>query len=177
VGLGILQKIWRWFEKLDRYLSNAGADLAALCIFGMLVVITVSSIGRYLFNINIPNVDEFSGYALVFMTYLGLAYGLKTGSHISIDLVRAKLPKSVAVGMEVVTCFIGLFVVGAYFFFALDALMESLRIGERALTPSETPLWIPRSAICVGWVFMGLSMLHLLVVKLRSFLKNLMKGD
>ena len=175
--MAIFQKIWRGFEKVDRYLTNAAAVFAVGCISWMVVSVTVSAIGRYLFNINIPHIDEFSGYALVFMTYLGLAYGLKTGSHISIEVVRARLPKGAAEGIEVATYFIGLFVVGVYFCFALDALLESLRIGERALTPSETPLWIPRCAICVGWIFMGLSMLNHLVVKLRRFLKNSMKGE
>jgi TRAP-type C4-dicarboxylate transport system permease small subunit len=172
LGLVILQKVWRSFEKVDKYLAYTAAAIAAGCIFCMVVAITASAIGRYLFNINIPHVDEFSGYALVFMTYLGLAYGLKIGSHISIEVVRARLPKGAAEGMEVAACFIGMFVVGAYFYFALDAFMESLRIGERALTPSETPLWIPRCAICVGWVILGLSMLNLLIGKLRRFLKK-----
>ena len=170
-----LKKAWESYEKFEGYLTKTGAVVAAGCICGMILAITLTTIGRYFFQINILHVDEFSGYALVFMAYLGFAYGLKSGSHITIELIRSKLPKKIIDGLWVAASFIGLFVIVVYFWFSFTQLLESIRVGERSICPSEAPMWIPRSAICLGWILLFFSMVHLLIVKWCEFKESHMK--
>jgi len=153
---------------VEEKLAAFAAGLSAVYIFVAAIGISIAALGRYIFNFNIPGVDELSGYMLVFVTYMGLAYGLRTDSHINIDVLMKRFnPKTINI-IWVVCSLIGVCVIGIYLYYAITSLVESIEIGEKALTMLQTPLWIPRSVICVGWILMGLSMIRLMVTKIMT---------
>lgn len=166
--MNFLKKAWTIFEVVEEKLANFGAVLSALYIFVAAVGISIAALGRYIFNFNIPGIDELSGYMLVFATYMGLAYGLRTESHISIDIVLARLNQKLVNCIWVLSCITALCVIGIYLYYATISLIESIQLQEKALTLLQTPLWIPRSFICIGWILMSLSMIRVLVSKIQA---------
>jgi TRAP-type C4-dicarboxylate transport system permease small subunit len=164
----LLKKAWKIFEIVEEKLAKFAAGLAAIYILVAAIGISIAALGRYVFNFNIHGVDELSGYMLVFVTYMGLAYGLRTDSHINIDVVMKRFSAKVINIMQVACCIVGLCVIGIYLYYANASLIESIEIEEKALTMLETPLWIPRSVICIGWIVMGFSMIRLMVTRIMA---------
>lgn len=155
-----------YFEKIEKYTTNIGVGIASISIFLAVIAITLATLSRYFFNLIIPGVDELTGYVLVVLTYFGLAYGLKTDSHIYIDLVQKKLPETIRNFLWIIIISITIVLSQIYQYYALSSLIESIELNETALTLLETPLWIPKICICIGWLFFTISLVILLIRKI-----------
>jgi TRAP-type C4-dicarboxylate transport system permease small subunit len=166
IDMGSPSHFLTYFEKFEKATANLGAAIAAKSLALAVIVITVATLLRYFFNIIIPGVDEMTGYILVIITYFGLAYGLRTDAHINIDLIQQKLPIKAQNILWIFISITSLIMIQIYQFYAVKSLLESISMNETALTLLETPLWIPKSFICIGWVLMTFSMLHFLVKKI-----------
>jgi TRAP-type C4-dicarboxylate transport system permease small subunit len=155
-------------KKFEHVLANMGAYVSSIVIFLTTLLITVGSLGRYFFNFNIPGVDEISAYMLIAVTYLGLAYTLREDAHINITILVSKLKGRIIKKLNIILLFISLLVVIIYFYFSLDALTETIRKSEIALTVLQTPLWIPKSVICVGWALFFISMFRIFIDNIKK---------
>lgn len=158
-----------FFKKLDHTLANWAAYIAGICIFTVTILITIGALGRYLFNFNIIGVDEMSAYMLIITTYLGFAYALHEDAHISIRVVVDRFNAKINEKISLITLFVCILIVVIYLNFALDALIDSIKKGERALTVLQTPLWILRIVICSGWVIFFISLVRLFIEKIIGF--------
>lgn len=156
----------RGLKEIEHHLADMGAYISSIIIFATTILITVGAIGRYFFNFNIPGVDEISAYMLITVTYFGLAYTLREGAHINIRIIVDKLNKGINEKLNIIYLFISLIVIIIYLYYSLDALIETIKKNEISLSVLQTPLWIPRSIICIGWVLFFISMF-------RIFLENI----
>ena len=80
---------------LDRFI--AALDLAAAWALVVLVAVMVAVVSaqvglRYLFNNSISWADEVSRLCFVWSMFIAIPLGLKTGAHIGVDIVAARLP-------------------------------------------------------------------------------------
>lgn len=164
----ISEKFRSKLEKTERVLANTGAFLAAIALFATTILITIGSVGRYVFSYNIMGVDELSAYMLVTVTYVGLAYTLREKAHISINIVIDKLGEPIVAKLRVFRDVTTLVMALIFSKYAVDAFIESFTGGERALTMLQTPMWIPRSIICIGWFLFLLSLIRVLLEDIRK---------
>jgi len=158
----------RGLKKFEHVLANLGAYISSIVIFITTLLITIGSLGRYFFNFNIPGVDEISAYMLIVVTYLGLAYTLREDAHISISIIVSKLKRRIFEKLNVILLFVSLLIVIVYFYFSLDALIETIKKNELSLTVLQTPLWIPKSVICAGWTLFFISMFRIFIDNVKK---------
>ena len=137
------------WDTFSRWVSRVGAIVGRVFIFLLMLLITVDIIGRY-FGYPTMVAHEMSAYLLVAITFIGLSYALRTGSHIEVTVVRDRLsPKARWILMIVTSCIATIFC-GWLTWVTLNVAIESLTQNTTSITIIRTPFWIPQSFISLG---------------------------
>lgn len=144
-------------EKVEKPLSSTGLICACSALFITMVIVVIGVIGRFIFNLGIIFVDEYTGYGLVVMSFMGLANTLTAGRHIQVDSFTRLLPKRVRDWFEVVTSILALGISVLVTVQAWKRAMLSYHTGEFAVSPLETPLFIPQFFIPIGFILLNIS--------------------
>jgi len=144
---------------LDRWVRMFTGSLAALgagVVLLMMLVVAYSVINRYVLGTPVTWSDEFSGYLVVALVMLGAAETLRTGDHISVDLLTNKLSDSgrrhaAAIGNVMV-----LAVSAALLVSGVETINYSYHFGMLSEGYLEVPMWIPQSFLILGSVSLAL---------------------
>jgi len=138
----------------------------------MMVLVLVEVFMRYILNRPLMVADEFSGYILVALTFLGAAYTWKERGHVRITAMISRLPPRVAswtrlIGLVLVFVFAIILSWAGYHFTAF-----SFRLGISSATWLHTPLQVPQITIFVGFILLAL----LLIVEVAKAIVNVRCG-
>ena len=111
--------------------------------------------------------DEMSEYALALGATWALAYTLKAGGHVRVDIVLPYLPDMLrrlldAFAMAVMTAF-----AATVSFFLWKLVGSSYAIGATGHSIIQTPQWLPQTMMATGYSFLS-------VVAFTSFLGHLL---
>ena len=155
-------------EDIDKTLSSIAAALAGLGIIVSIVLVVTGVIGRYILNLAILFIDEYTGYLLVLTTFLGLAYTLRTDGHIDVDLVVRHLPPRIKSGFRIVTTSIALVLTILLTIYTGDKTWSAYRMGSIATSPLETPLFVPQLVIPIGFGLLAVSLFTYLWKMVRA---------
>jgi TRAP-type transport system small permease protein len=139
------------------------AFLVAVCLNFLNVI------GRYLLGYTPSGSDEIQIYIMVWMAFVGAAVVTWREQHLRMDVLVARLPKNLRLllrGLELaVFLLIAAFVTLQSYFYA----MRMLRLGATS-DLAQIPMWIPHSAVIVGFALMVLIVLRRGVGLLRTLL-------
>jgi len=122
-------------------------------IFSVLViVVTIETIARKLFNISLQGADELGGYALAIGSTLAFSLAVFGRNHIRVDVLHEKLPLwlqgwmnwFVPTSMAVFAIFLC--------FVTVNVLTDTISYSSTAQTPWATPLIYPQSIWYAGLV-------------------------
>ncbi len=122
-------------------------------IFSILViVVTVETIARKLFNFSLQGADELGGYALAIGSTLAFSLAVFGRNHIRVDVLHEKLPRWLqgwmnwfaATSMAVFAIFLC--------FVTVNVLTDTISYSSTAQTPWATPLIYPQSIWYAGLV-------------------------
>jgi TRAP-type C4-dicarboxylate transport system permease small subunit len=150
-------------------LSTGGMYASGAGVFIMSVLITIEITGRYLFGFSLLVVDEWSGYLLVMVTFLGLAYTMKTKGFLQIDFLVNRLSQRRRHLFNI--------------FLVLIALIYSLVIGWKliiytwlnystgavSVSISQTPLYIPQLFMPLGILLLVLELIREAITSIQDF--------
>lgn len=78
-------------KRLKGILKKVEESILILCFSVMGLVLFLQVVMRFVFNMPLSWVEELARYLQIWITFLGIGYGVRTGSHISMDLVSGKL--------------------------------------------------------------------------------------
>src|SRR5690606_34715889 len=137
----VAQPITRW-----------AALLCGWALMAIIVFICIEIAARKLFNVSFQGTDEIGGYVMAVLSCTGFAYALVTNSHVRVDLLIARLPRSVQAVANILAMTI---LAGTAIFIVMRAkgvLDETLEFGSVSTSPLQTPLWIPQSLWLAGLV-------------------------
>lgn len=141
----------------------AGAALAAAAILACLFIVTYAVAMRYLFANPPPWADEMVGYLLVASVMGSIAYALRQGEHIAVDVLTEKLgPKGRSIteiaGLIAVAVLSALLLLEAW-----ETVAFSQMIGLRSNGQLSAELYIPQLMMPVGFGLMLLCALSALM--------------
>jgi TRAP-type C4-dicarboxylate transport system permease small subunit len=136
--------------------------LAGVFLVVMLVIIVIGVLSRYVFNFPFYFVEEYSGYLMVGIGFLGTAYAFHKRAHVRVDTVSEMLPKRARAGLETITMFIGICIIAILLWYSVKLFLMDFKGNVLSSTIMQTPLWIPQTFILIGWaVLLGMLILHL----------------
>ena len=140
---GLLNRVIDLFEK---YVITLAFAIATLLLFTNVVL-------RYVFDYGLSWVLESVQYLFAWVVLVGAAYGVKTGTHLGIDILVIKLPpalRKVAVLLAVFLCILFVAVIDYY---SVVYIIKIHGWGDRT-QDLHIPQWIPYLAIPVGFSLM-----------------------
>lgn len=77
--IGILQSAEKWF--------------LVICLGMMGIILAMQVVLRYVFKSPVSWSEECARYLQIWITFVGIGYGVRKGSHISMNLLRDRMPR------------------------------------------------------------------------------------
>jgi TRAP-type C4-dicarboxylate transport system permease small subunit len=151
---------------VDRIAAAAGA-IAGLCVVGILLLVCVE-VGLRQFRKSMLVTDEIGGYLNAALVFLGLAYTLRSGGFIRVELVYDALPPPLRrLACWVFTATAAAFVAAITYYGYLH-VRYAFNQDTRAVSVLETPEWIPQSVMVLGLAVLVLQLVAFLVERVRN---------
>jgi len=147
---------------IDR-MSDTLADFGVLILVVLTGLIIYTVIMRYVFNSPYKHGDEIASYMMVGIVFLGLAYTLRTGGHIAVRIVTARLSPRVRSVWQIVLGIIGIIWAGSFAYGCFIQWMRFYTGHTLSIGLLYTPLWLPALAILVGSAMLLLQLISYLV--------------
>jgi len=153
-------------------LYRVSGGLSAFFLMMIGVTILGQIVGR-LFGLAF-DATEISGFCMAASTFLGLAYTLRAGAHIRVNLLVGRLGPQARRAVEVWCCGLGGV---ALSFFAVNAWMmtyDSRVFGDTSPGLMAVPFWIPQIGMSLGATILAIGlfdeMFQVLAGKIPEFL-------
>ncbi|MDP2931828.1 MAG: TRAP transporter small permease, partial [Chloroflexota bacterium] len=123
---------------------------------------------RYVLHRPLILSDEFGGYSLVIIAFLGFAYTWKERGHIRITFAVSRLPAGVASWLRIATRAAGLAYVLLATRVSYDFIGDAFRRNIRSNSWLMTPLKWPEMVIPVGFTLLALVMVFDIIVGINQ---------
>lgn len=147
--------------------ANALSELTGwLSAFALLAATGVMMHGvalRYLFGQPTIWQTELSIYLLMFVAFVGGAYGLKHHAHVGVDLLVERLPVKPRLALRVVTAVLVLVLVLAVAWSAGHEWLAAIEGGWTSPTAWRAPLSIVYGIVPLGMVLIGLQLVAFII--------------
>lgn len=128
--------------------------VSGLGILLMGLILTYEVFCRYFFSSPTIWVQETSIYLYMWTMLAAASYTLQTRKHVHVDLVVDRLPVRPKLVLEAVTSTIGAIFCGIVSVQAYEMIAATVRFSKVSATPLRVPLWIPQSALLMGFVLL-----------------------
>jgi len=156
-------------QLLDRLYQIAGA-IAALSILGICLVVSaqvvlniLARLGGPELSFTIPSYADFAGYMLSTASFMALAYTLRSGNHIRVNLFVQKLSDGPKWAFEIVVLALGIAMTGYATWYAGAVMAESIEYGDISTGIIAIPLWIPQTAMVAGLGLLTIALIDTLI--------------
>ncbi|MBU2531664.1 MAG: TRAP transporter small permease [Alphaproteobacteria bacterium] len=155
------------FSRCANMLSDLGGALSGLCIVAILIIVCTEVVLRQL-KLSLLVTDEIGGYLNAAVVFLGLAYTLRTGGFIRVEVVYDLLPARIKVLARWLFTLASTGFVGLIFYYACLHVIYAFNQDTRAVSVLETPEWIPQSIMVLGLGILVLQLLAMLIGRVRN---------
>ncbi|HBQ36025.1 MAG TPA: TRAP transporter small permease [Rhodobacteraceae bacterium] len=154
---------------------KAAGGLAALSILGICLLVSaqvmlniLARIGGPNWSFTIPSYADFAGYFLATASFMAMAYTLRAGSHIRVNLLVQNLPEKPRWILELFALSLGAVMAGYATYFTASLLGESYHYGDMSTGMIAVPLWIPQLAMVGGLGLLTIAFLDTLTEALLA---------
>jgi C4-dicarboxylate transporter DctQ subunit len=145
----------RWLDRLEE-------GLVALLLAAMTCITFAQVVARYVFNYSFVWALELTAFLFAWLIFLGMAYGVRAGSHIGVEaLVKALGPRA-ARGAAIAACALCMVYAAIVFAGSWQYVEKMYAIGIEA-QDIPVPQWVPRLALPVGFALLFLRLGQVLV--------------
>jgi TRAP-type C4-dicarboxylate transport system permease small subunit len=153
----------RLFDNIDHQLTRAATMLGGWVSIAVVVIVAYSVFMRYLANIPQTWTDELVGYFLVAIVMFGVADTLRRNNHITVDLLTGRFGPKGRLIVDIWSMVAVIAVSSAMVFSSYQMVDFSLSVGLISDGYVEAPMWIPQSALLIGYGLLILSAVNRLL--------------
>ena len=139
--------------------SAAAGALSSAALIAIVFSTCFEVVSRYVFNEPTVWATEYSTYLLLGMTFIGLAYAQRQGSHIRVELLIGYLSPSARHQLEILTHWLGLFFVVFATWQMMSFNYQEYVNDTRNWGLLATPQWIPELAVSLGYGLFAVAIL------------------
>ena len=148
-------------------ISHASAVLAGVAILAILVLVCIEVVLRP-FRISLLIVDEVCGYLNAAAVFLGLAYTLRDGGFIRVELVYDRIKGAAKQAVRWLIVITGAIYTAFLLYFTVIHVVYLYQRNVRAVSVIETPEWLPQSVAILGLAILLLQLVALLINRVRN---------
>ncbi|MCJ7596936.1 MAG: TRAP transporter small permease [Desulfobacterales bacterium] len=132
------------------------AAIAALLL--MMLITGADVLLRFVFRVGMRGAVEVTGnYLIVAVFALPMAYGLRNGGHINVDMVVERFGVRLRAAFETVTYFLALVVYVMITVYGAEGALDAIETGDRFVN-MHLPMWPGRALVAVAGLFLCLQM-------------------
>lgn len=155
--------MFRAFLDITDWLARLSGVVGA-ALMAAIAVFIIAEVGmRAAFNYSLSFAWEFATYCMVGAVFLGAAYTLRSDGHIRVSILMENVGDAASRIVDMLCTLVGI-AVSAFLTYATTVkLLDDLRSGSHAPTPTGTPLAVPDAALAIGFLLLTLQMVARLV--------------
>ena len=150
---------FRWANHLSQLTGYLSAVALLLATGATLHAV----LGRYFLGVPTVWQTELSIYLLMFVTFVGAAYGLRHHAHVGVDLVVERLPLRAQLVMRIIAAVGALAVVLVVLWTATELWWEAVEGGFRSATAWRAPLSLVYAILPIGMLLVALQYVAFIV--------------
>ena len=147
---------------LDWVFHLAGI-LSAVLLAAIAILTFIQIVGRA-FGYLVSTGTEFAGFCMAASIFLALAWTLRSGGHIRVNLVVQRLPAAARRVVELWCLLVAVLATGLFTYSAFDMTWDSYVFGDLSVGLVPVPLWIPQLSMAVGVLLLELALIEQLVL-------------
>ncbi len=149
---------------------------SGLGVLAMGLILTYEVFVRYFFSAPTIWVQETSIYLYMWTMLAAGSYTLQKRKHVHVDLLVERLPARPRSVLEALTSAVGTVFCGIVSVQAYQMIEATVRFGKVSATPLRVPLWIPQSALLMGFVLLTFQFAFQFLDRVTEFRTHEAKG-
>ncbi len=155
-------------DRIDRFTDLVGAAFA-WTTFLLVVVMATNVLLRYLFSLGSVWAQELEWHLLAPICLIGMAYALRHGEHVRVDIFFAKYTDRLKAWIELVGSAAFVLVSALIIYLSWFYVMQSWRVDEGSANPGGIPMrYLLKAFIPLGF---AMFLLQSLADAIRAFAK------
>lgn len=154
-------------KQLKKILNNFEGYLCAIMLIAMSIIVFMQVICRFILKSSLPWSEEASRYLLVWVSFLGGAYGIRQGAHLGVEAFTLMLPKKVRGFVEILCMVIGIVLCCIIFKFGVDIVSTQMRRVQYS-PAMRIPMGYMYLAIPVGMVLFIIRYVQSIIDKIKE---------
>ncbi len=166
-----MDKFMRAFSTFDKWVAR----LAGWIVFAMMLIITYDVAMRYVFRAPTTWSFEISTYMLVAIVFLGGAWTLPAGGHVSVDIVTERVKPKTKALLGIITSSIAMFYLCIFSIAAFSFTYQAWVNNVKSTQYLGWTMWPIRSFLFIGGVLLFFEFFFRLVVNIRMFKRKSLK--
>ena len=139
-------------------INQAGGIIAGSLIVYMAAHILLEIVLRF-FDTSTYILNEFVGYAVATMTFMGLGFTLERAGLIRVDMLIDRLPHVWTVILDALVSTAVLVLFSWLSWYWLQNVLRSYKRGITSDSLVDTPIWIPEGLVFIGMVVLCITLL------------------
>ncbi len=159
-----MAKGWSFIEKA----SNMAGYAAGWVVILIILLTMVEVVTRYVFRQPLILCDEFGGYSLFAICFLGLSYCAREHGHIRITFLVERMPSKAGNWVRVGTLSLAVFYAGIASKVSWDFWVASFQRNMRSNSWLMTPLKWPQMVLPIGFSLLTLVLVLQLIDTVRK---------
>ncbi|RPI10662.1 MAG: TRAP transporter small permease [Zetaproteobacteria bacterium] len=150
--------------------------ISGLGVLAMGVILTYEVVCRYFFNAPTIWAQETSTYLYMWTMLAAASYTLQEGKHVHVDLVVERLPGRARRVAEAATSLVGAAFCAIVSVQAYQMIAATVAFGKVSATPLRVPLWLPQSALLMGFALLTFQFAFIAVDRIAEVRETGAKG-
>jgi TRAP-type mannitol/chloroaromatic compound transport system permease small subunit len=154
-----MSRLDRMTGTIDRVVDGAGS-LAAWCCFALVAVMATNVLLRYLFATGSVWAQELEWHLLVPICLLGMAYAIRQGEHVRVDVFFAHFEDRTKHAIDTASAGLGMLFALIVLILSWRYVGQSWRMDEGSANPGGIPYrWALKSLLLAGFLLLFLQSL------------------
>lgn len=134
---------------VDRLSAFFGMTVG-IAAFAIALLVAYSVVARELFHASEFGITDVTTYLMVYITFVGAAYGIWSGAHVGVHILTSRLRGRARAAVSFVANALLAILSATFAWLAWEYWLDAWRSGERAWGTFSIPLWIPYSSMAAG---------------------------
>ena len=158
----------RMCERIERLVGALGRATSWLTL-GIVVLMAVNVLLRYLFHVGSVWSQELEWHLLSPLILFGISYALLDGEHVRVDVLYAGFSPRNKLRVDVISAVLCILISAAIIWLSLQYVQQSWAIDEKSADPGGlTHRWLLKALIPVGFGFLILQSIAIILRTLEK---------
>jgi len=148
-------------------------EILAIVILSIMAIIDfINVLSRYIFHISFAATEEITVNLFVWLTVIGIAIAFERGSHLGMNTVFDKFPKSVKAVAIIISGVLAIFIFAMVDFYAIKDVIRDMTLYHSRSEALNIPVWI----YTIGTPIFSIFVFKNIIVSTIKNVKTLLTG-